>query len=331
MPSKVDDLAAEPPTDINPYEALGLDISAGADDIKKTYKKLALKHHPDKVAPQNRAAAHARFQEIAFAYAILSDERRRKRYDLSGNTAESLDLEDDEFSWSDFYREQWADAVTGESLNALKSSYQGSDEEKRDVLRAYKSSKGNMNALFRTVMLSNPLADEERFRQYVDQAIANGEVKAYEAYTNESTRKRERRHENARQEGKEAEGYAKKLGVYDQLFEGKPGKKRTGKVEDESGLAALIQQKSKGRAATFLDNLEAKYASGAKSTKKGKKRLDDEPPEEAFETTASRAKKRKADGNRAKGDEGDQELDEKDKSEELVDNTKPAKKRSIRA
>ena len=46
MPSKVDDLATEPPTEINPYEALGLDVSAGAEDIKKTYKKLALKHHP---------------------------------------------------------------------------------------------------------------------------------------------------------------------------------------------------------------------------------------------------------------------------------------------
>ncbi len=46
MPSIVDDLAAEPPTDINPYEALGLEISASGEDIKKTYKKLALKHHP---------------------------------------------------------------------------------------------------------------------------------------------------------------------------------------------------------------------------------------------------------------------------------------------
>lgn len=46
MPFRVDDLATEPPTDINPYEALGLEISASAQDVKKTYKKLALKHHP---------------------------------------------------------------------------------------------------------------------------------------------------------------------------------------------------------------------------------------------------------------------------------------------
>ncbi len=154
-------------------------------------------------------------------------------------------------------------------------------------------------------MLSNPLDDEERFYGYIDRALANDEVEAYEAYTNESTRKRENRHENARREGKEAEDYAKELGVYEELFEGKPGKKKKGKGDNESGLAALIQQKSKGRAACFLDNLEAKYASGAKNTKKGKKRPEDEPPEEAFERTAARAKKRKPDGKKAKDDEGE--------------------------
>lgn len=285
----------------------------------------------DKVAPQYRAAAHARFQEIAFAYAILSDERRRKRYDTSGNTSESLGLDGDDFNWSDFYREQWADAVTAESLNKLKSTYQGSEEEKRDVLRVYVSSKGNLNTVFRTVMLSNPLDDEKRFCGYIDKAVANGEVEAYEAYTNESARKREHRHENARREAKEAEGYAKNLGVYEQLFEGKVGQKKDGKDEDDSELAALIQQKSKGRAASFLDNLEAKYAGGAKNTKKGKKRLEDEPPEEAFERTAARAKKRKPIGKKAKDDEGEQELEENDKSDKLVDSPKPMRKRSRRA
>lgn len=284
----------------------------------------------DKAAPQNRDAAHSRFQEIAFAYAILSDERRRKRYDSSGNTSESLDLDDDDFNWSDFFREQWAHAVTGESLNTLKSTYQGSDDEKRDVLRVYKSSKGNLNSVFRTVMLSNPLDDEGRFCRYIDEAIANGEVEAHEAYKNEPTRRREHRHENARREGKEAEDYAKKLGVYEELFEGKPSRKKKDTVDDESGLAALIQQKSKGRAANFLDNLEAKYASGAKNTKKGKKRLVNEPPEEAFENTAARAKKRKPDEKKVKDDGGKQELEENDKSDEL-DEVKPSRKRSRRA
>lgn len=283
----------------------------------------------DKVAPQNRAAAHSRFQEIAFAYAILSDGRRRKRYDTSGNTSESLDLEDD-FNWIDFYREQWADAVTGESLNTLKSTYQASDDEKRDVLRIYKSSKGNLNTVFRTVMLSNPLDDEERFRGYIDMAIANGEVEAYEAYTSEPARKREHRHEDARREGKEAENYARQLGLYEELFEGKPGKRKNGTGHDESGLAALIQQQSKGRASNFLDKLEAKYANGAQHTKKGKRRLGSEPPEKAFAKTAARARKRKSDGSKTKDDEGEREVEESDRGDELH-NTKPTRKRCRRA
>lgn len=284
----------------------------------------------DKVAPQNRAAAHSRFQEIAFAYAILSDERRRKRYDKSGNTSESLDLDEDDFNWIEFYREQWADAVTGESLNTLKSTYQASDDEKRDVLRVYKSSKGNLNTVFQTVMLSNPLDDEERFCGYIDKAIANGEVEAYEAYTSEPARKREHRHGNARREGMEAENYARQLGLYEELFQGKPSKRKNGTGHDESGLAALIQQKSKGRASNFLDNLEAKYANGAQNTKNGKRRLESEPPEEAFAKTAARARKRRSDGNKPSDDDGERVVEETDRGDELH-NTKSTRKRSRRA
>ena len=283
------------------------------------------------MAPQDRATAHARFQEIAFAYAILSDERRRKRYDTTGNTSESLDLDDDDFSWTDFYREQWADAVTGESINKLKTTYQGSDEEKRDVLEVYKSSEGDLNTVFQTVMLSNPLDDEERYRGYIDKAVADGEVEAYEAYTNESARKKERRHEKARREAMEAEEYAKKFEGYEELFQGKPSRKRKGKGDDEAGLAALIQQRSKRGAASFLDTLEAKYAGRAKAKKKGKNAAEDEPPEEAFEKTAARAKKRKANTTKAKHDnEVEEDLGEDDEDDEVVENIKPARKRSKR-
>ena len=286
------------------------------------------------MAPQDRATAHARFQEIAFAYAILSDERRRKRYDTTGNTSESLDLDDDDFNWTDFYREQWVDAVTGESINKLKTTYQGSDEEKRDVLEVYKSSEGNLNTVFQTVMLSNPLDDEERYRAYIDKAVADGEVEAYEAYTNESARKKERRHEKARREAMEAEEYAKNLGVYEELFQGKSSRKRKGKGDDEAGLAALIQQRSKKGAANFLDSLEAKYAGGAKGKKKGKNAPEDEPPEEAFEKTAARAKKRKANTTKAKhDDEVEEDLgedDEDDEDDEVAEDIKPARKRSKR-
>ena len=60
------------------YEILGVEKSATADDIKRAYRKLASKHHPDK------GGDTARFQEIQTAYDTLSDPQRRQQYDMMG-------------------------------------------------------------------------------------------------------------------------------------------------------------------------------------------------------------------------------------------------------
>lgn len=61
------------------YAVLGVSSSASADDIKKHYRKLASKHHPDK-NPKDAKAAE-RFKEISEAYQVLGDPERRKQYD----------------------------------------------------------------------------------------------------------------------------------------------------------------------------------------------------------------------------------------------------------
>lgn len=330
----------QPPTDINPYEVLGIEPDASADDIKSAYRKQALKHHPgipstspytkplpitdillrhlDKAPPSAKETAHTKFQAIAFAYAILSSPTRRRRYDATGNTSESLLDDDSDFDWAIFYREQFADVITGSTLDKFKANYISSGEERRDVLAGYISSKGNMNAVYRSVMLSNPLDDEERYREMIDAAIAEGEVESYKAYTEEKSAKKSRRMEMARREGKDAKEYAKELGVEEKLFGNGAGKKG-GKRGGDEGLAALIQQRQKGRAEEFFDKLEAKYAGaqdeeggGARSKsklKKGKKRTAetevDEAPEEALQKTAERAgKNKKARGSSKSAGEG---------------------------
>ncbi len=62
------------------YKILGVSEKASADEIKKTYRKLAVKYHPDK-NPGNVKEAEAKFKEISEAYYILSDEKRRAQYD----------------------------------------------------------------------------------------------------------------------------------------------------------------------------------------------------------------------------------------------------------
>jgi molecular chaperone DnaJ len=61
------------------YKTLGVAKGATADEIKKSYRKLARKYHPD--ANEGDAKAEARFKEISEAYTVLSDEKRRKEYD----------------------------------------------------------------------------------------------------------------------------------------------------------------------------------------------------------------------------------------------------------
>ncbi len=65
------------------YEVLGVDKNAGADDIKRAYRRLAIKYHPDK-NPGDKDA-EAKFKECAEAYEVLSDSDKRARYDQYGH------------------------------------------------------------------------------------------------------------------------------------------------------------------------------------------------------------------------------------------------------
>lgn len=89
------------------YEILGVNRKASQDEIKKAYRKLAVKYHPDK-NPDN-PEAEATFKSISEAYAVLSDPEKREQYDTYGAEGFQRQYSQEDifrnFDFSDIFRE----------------------------------------------------------------------------------------------------------------------------------------------------------------------------------------------------------------------------------
>ena len=96
------------------YETLGVDKSASAEEIKKAYRRLARKYHPD---INKEPGAEDKFKEINAAYEILSDEKKRAQYDRHG---------DEMFGGQNFHDFAQGSANMGDLNDILNSIFGGS-------------------------------------------------------------------------------------------------------------------------------------------------------------------------------------------------------------
>lgn len=87
------------------YDVLGVPEDASEEEIKKAFRKQAIKWHPDK-NPDNAEEAEERFQEINNAYEIVSDNRKRALYDLSRKRVNTKFYDDNENIYERTYKSQ---------------------------------------------------------------------------------------------------------------------------------------------------------------------------------------------------------------------------------
>src|ERR687886_1329397 len=84
------------------YEVLGVQKNASKEEVKNAYRKLALQYHPDR----NKAAgAEERFKEISEAYAVLSDDEKRRRYDTYGHVGSEEVFRGSEANFDEIFRD----------------------------------------------------------------------------------------------------------------------------------------------------------------------------------------------------------------------------------
>ena len=130
----------------NYYEILGVSRTATADEIKKAYRTLAFKYHPDR--NQGNAAAEEKFKQISAAYDVLGDEAKRRQYDMgsysenaysnAGNQSQQQYQRQYQYTYSNPFGDEnfweWFNGAQFRSRNQQTQNYHynySNDEEKQ--------------------------------------------------------------------------------------------------------------------------------------------------------------------------------------------------------
>jgi len=137
------------------YDTLGVKKGASADEIKKAYRKLARKHHPD--ANPGDKASEERFKQVQTAYDVLSDPEKRKAYDRFGSTngrvgqgPGGVNVDFGDFEWAgdlgDIFRGRFGDLFGGAArTRGRPQPVRGADVE-TEVRLSFEDSLGGAEA-----------------------------------------------------------------------------------------------------------------------------------------------------------------------------------------
>jgi len=128
------------------YEILGVAKDASVEEITKAYRRLSLKHHPDR---NTSPTATEEFQYLARIHETLAkDPRKRAMYDKHGDLIVQ-DMSEEFMDAYQYWREVFPE-LQADDVEAYKASYIGSEEEKQDVIDAWDEFKGDMFLMVRS-------------------------------------------------------------------------------------------------------------------------------------------------------------------------------------
>lgn len=308
---------------------MGVPRDATSAQIKKAYHKKALKLHPDKInksaSEEEIEEAKLKFQAISAAYQILSDDEKRKEYDATGELIDEDDFvsssEDGFCVWEKYFKSIFG-SINFSDIDNFAKKYQGSEEEKKDVLRYYETCKGDLNKMVACVMCSNKLDKPRWVKEYIEPAIKKKTVPRYDAlartldqdvdddvdFLQESSDEQDEYKNDENKSSNKSKSKAR--GATSRTH--KPTKKKP-KVSKEAeemmaeDLIARIRGKQNGAIAqrekafnSMMDDLEARYSKKS-GGKKGKKvSAAPEIPDDEFEKIQAKLEKNRKSGKRSR-------------------------------
>lgn len=153
------------------YVVLGVEKNAEEGELRRAYRRLSLRVHPDRAAPSDVDTATQKFQTLGKIYSVLTDKDKRAIYDEEGTVDEEDAIFDQvmmtslsillcpvlphshsaqERDWVDYWRLLFP-KVTVEDIKSFEQKYKGSEEEMEDLKKAYLRHKGDMDHIMTEV------------------------------------------------------------------------------------------------------------------------------------------------------------------------------------
>lgn len=232
------------------YEVLNVEKDAKNDQIKRAYRLLSLKVHPDHAEEDRKEESTRKFQILAKVYLILSDEDKRKIYDETGSTDdEEYEIEDRD--WYAYWRSLFP-RITEDDIKSCLSEYKGSEEELSELKKYYLKFEGDLDKISQCLIGYEP-SESDRYVEIIKEMITKNEVPEFKKFLQQC---KKNKNNKLKREAKATERTRRKL-----------------RRENNDSLEELIKNNKAGRERKFDDmlaNLEKKYAKPPPAKKRRK-------------------------------------------------------------